>query len=256
MARDSYRAVGVMLRRVDFGEKDQIVTLLLRDIGRRDAVAYGAKVSRKRFAGALDLFRLVEFTYTEGRADSLPALAEAAVVEDFRGIEASFDKITFASYATEFTREIVQSGEEADEVLDILLGYYRHTAASEDRPERLEADLYSMLLHLLARAGFGPSLDACFVSGQQVQRGKRYHFSRHGEGVVASEHRQPGQATVDVSMEAIEMLRALSLSYLAPTSPPPPARLLRQLRPLMQLLASAVLPHELKSARTLDLVLA
>ncbi len=255
MTRPSHTSQGVVLRTVDFGEKDQIVTLLLRGEGRRDAVAYGAKVSRKRFAGALDLFRRVEFTWTEGRPDTLPTLNEATVLEDFEGITRSFEKVTLAAYATEVTRELLRDGHDADESLDILLGYYRHTHASDNDTPRLEADLYSLLLHLLQAAGFGPSLDRCYITGAPVQAGQRFLFSRHGEGALAADARPFGQATLDTTPEALLALTRLSRSYLPPAADPPPKDLRLRLRPLIQTLIQAVIPRELRSARGLPLVL-
>ena len=50
----------VLLRQVDTGESDRVVTLLTEELGKVSAIARGARKSRKRFGAALALFVLAE----------------------------------------------------------------------------------------------------------------------------------------------------------------------------------------------------
>ncbi|HSM92508.1 MAG TPA: DNA repair protein RecO, partial [Anaeromyxobacteraceae bacterium] len=50
---------GIVLRVVDYGESDRIVTLLTRERGKVGAYARGARASRRRFPGLLEPFTLL-----------------------------------------------------------------------------------------------------------------------------------------------------------------------------------------------------
>ncbi|MEL6179415.1 MAG: DNA repair protein RecO [Myxococcota bacterium] len=246
----------IILRSIDYGDKDRIITLLMSAEGKRTAIAKGGKVSKKRFAGALELFRLCDVTYSEGsRKDTMAILKESTVVEDFRHIEASFDKIAVGSYATELTRELIHDGEGQGPVLTSLVDFYRRLDGQEEHAARLEADLQTFILQLLKLSGYAPQLTHCAQCGLAVDSGQRLLFSRRGEGVICQRCREPGQATLDTSATIVLTLSELSQGYPTAQSEPIPVAHLRQGRQLVFALVRAVLPRELRSYSTLKMVL-
>ena len=54
--RTSHKTEAIVLRCLDYGESDRIVTFYTRDYGKLRGIAKGARRSRKRFANALELF--------------------------------------------------------------------------------------------------------------------------------------------------------------------------------------------------------
>ena len=54
----SLTTTAIVLRAVNYGEADRIVTLFGRDTGRLSALARGARKSQRRFAGGLSLCAL------------------------------------------------------------------------------------------------------------------------------------------------------------------------------------------------------
>ena len=78
------RTEALVLRSVDVGESDRILHLLVPDSGRLTAVAKGARRSRRRFAGTLDLFNHLRVEVDRRSASSLPRLEQATMLEVFR----------------------------------------------------------------------------------------------------------------------------------------------------------------------------
>nr|MDQ2647496.1 DNA repair protein RecO [Myxococcota bacterium] len=70
----------LVLRRVEYGDADLIVTLLTLSLGRVSALARGARKSRRRFGGALEPFFTLSVTLEERRSSELFALREASVL--------------------------------------------------------------------------------------------------------------------------------------------------------------------------------
>ena len=52
----TYQADAIVLRRLDYGETDRIVTLLTREYGKLGAIAKGARKGKSKVGAALDLF--------------------------------------------------------------------------------------------------------------------------------------------------------------------------------------------------------
>lgn len=254
MAREEVKARALVLRSVDYGERDKILTLLVEGRGKRSAIAKGARGSKKRFSG-MDLFRVLEVTYVERGPDKLAFLEEGTVTDDFRQIEASFDKVTTASYATEVVREMVRDGEGGEEIFRLLIDFYEQNAGSEEVHARLEADLQSFLLLLLRAAGFAPSLNHCFRSGQPVASARTWRFMLSGEGALHVDSRRQGDRTMETTRDVLEALEGLAFGYpLAPSDVPDPI-ILRHARPLVFGMIKTLLGKEPKSTQYLRMVL-
>ena len=75
----AHRVEALVLRAIPYGESDAVVHLLVLGHGRIPAFARGARTSRKRFGGALEVFTRIEALLKEG--PELWALREATVLE-------------------------------------------------------------------------------------------------------------------------------------------------------------------------------
>ena len=71
-----YTTHAIVIRSLNYGESDKIITFFTRDYGKLKAIAKGARRSRKRFQNALGLFSHIRLNFfdKEGmglvRADS------------------------------------------------------------------------------------------------------------------------------------------------------------------------------------------
>ena len=63
------RTHAIVLRRVDYGESDRIVTMLTDDAGKITLMAKGARNVRSKLAGGIELFSVSEIVYTPGRGN-------------------------------------------------------------------------------------------------------------------------------------------------------------------------------------------
>lgn len=96
MPMSCYSTRALVLRRVAYGEADWIITLFSPEKGKITVFAKGARKSRKRFSGVLELFSIVSVVVVEGKG--LPLLQEASLLHPFAGIRSDIEKTAFASY--------------------------------------------------------------------------------------------------------------------------------------------------------------
>ncbi len=76
----------VVLRRIDFGEADRIVTMLTSKNGKISVISKGARRPKSKMAGGIELFTVNNITYINGK-NELKTLVSAHAVEHY-------DKIT------------------------------------------------------------------------------------------------------------------------------------------------------------------
>jgi DNA repair protein RecO (recombination protein O) len=173
----------LMLRRVEYGDSDLIVTLLAREGGKISARARGARRSRRRFGAALGWFVISDAELTRRGSAELHTLLVADVREAFVDLAADPVALSHASYATELVRELVAAEQPEPAVFDLLVDLYRVARA---RPGR-EA-LRSFELALLGRLGMAPDFERCSRCGTadegDLARGAL--LEPEGGGVVCS----------------------------------------------------------------------
>jgi DNA repair protein RecO (recombination protein O) len=148
----------VVLRTVDHGESDRVVTLLARGHGKLAAFARGARNSKKRFGGGLEPFTLVAAELSgRGGADRLLRLESVSPERAFHRLRGDLARIACAAYAVELARELTRDHEAHDDLFDLLVAYL----GALDEAPAAPATLRAFELGALAAAGYQPRLDAC-----------------------------------------------------------------------------------------------
>ena len=193
------RATALVLRAVDYGESDRIVTFLTRELGKVTAFARAARKSQKRFGGALEPFNRLAIRYRDRRGELL-SLASATVDRARPGIAADLDRIARASYLTELTGESTKEREPHGELFDLLDGGLELLATAATGGGWLAA----FELKLLALAGYRPDLAGCASCGDAAA--EQYRFSPE-RGVLACS-RCAGGHGIPVSAGTVRLLEA------------------------------------------------
>jgi DNA repair protein RecO (recombination protein O) len=174
------KLTALVLRTVDYGDSDRVVTLLSRERGKVSAFARGARASRRRFGGALEPFTLLRVEGKERPGGGLVSLESAHVERAFGGIRGDLARIACASYAAELSRELVREGEPHDELFALLVEYLARLDAAAAQPSALRA----FELGALAAAGLMPRLDACARCGEPLATAAALPFDPGQGGVL------------------------------------------------------------------------
>ncbi|MGF1464978.1 MAG: DNA repair protein RecO [Sandaracinaceae bacterium] len=146
----------VVLRRVAYGEADQVLTLLTEAYGRVGVLARGARKSTRRFAGALEPFCVLDVEVALGRGE-LGRLAQARLVRAFPALLADLDRMTTAGACLELVRELLPPREPDPSWLPTVVDLLEALDAGAP-PEELRI---AFTLRFLALTGFAPGLERC-----------------------------------------------------------------------------------------------
>ncbi len=98
----------ILLRRLDYGDFDVIITFFTLKRGKQSLIAKSAKKSARRFAGVLELFSELQILAGSGRGKGLPVLQEAVLKQPFSAIRADYKKTAYASYWSELINNWIE----------------------------------------------------------------------------------------------------------------------------------------------------
>jgi DNA repair protein RecO (recombination protein O) len=161
------RTEALLLRAVDFGESDRIVHLLTPETGRLTAIAKGARRSRKRFAGTLDLFNHLRVQVDRRRPGAMAHLDEARLVQSFLGLRAAPGRFALACYLLEMLDRLAPEGGARTDLRGLFAFALSALAALEGQEP--DARLRTFLeLRGLEALGLRPELRRCVRCGFDV----------------------------------------------------------------------------------------
>jgi DNA repair protein RecO (recombination protein O) len=159
-----YDTEALLVRSVDYGESDRIVTLLTRTQGKLGAIARGARRSKRRFAGALHRVPAFRATLWSRPRTDLALLREAELIRPFPAVPGDPVRYAHAAVATELIRELTPSGEADERPFSLLVGYLE-TLDGQGPSLRLLAEV---VLSALTLAGVAPALERCAACGRKA----------------------------------------------------------------------------------------
>jgi DNA repair protein RecO (recombination protein O) len=171
----------IVLRRVDFGDYDIILTFLSLKKGKISAIAKSAKKSTKRFGGILELFSVLEIVCSFSKDRDLMVLQEADLINSFSGIRGNLKKTAYASYFSEIINDWTETGAEQKE-LYYLLYYVLEQLDAGHIPEDILSIIFQMRFVLIA--GICPDLSMCMKCRVAIDKIKEdrvgFDFSKSG----------------------------------------------------------------------------
>ena len=226
----------LVLGSLDYGEADRLVTLFTRSHGKVTAFAAHARKSKRRFAGALEPFTLVNVWLVE-RSGNTFRLDLAEPERTFHGIREDLSLIARAMYCLELCRELLREQEPHVELLDLAVDYLSQLEQKKAGP----TSLLAFELQTLALAGFMPRFDVCALCGKSW--GPRPKFDPDHGGAVCDTCALRTRGGVAVEGGLLEALAGLQAGGRQPLAP----ELRQKARELLNLFISHQLGKRLKS---------
>lgn len=175
----------ILLRRLDHGDYDLIVTFLSLAKGKMPVMAKNAKKSRKRFAGLLEPFTALELVCRPARGNGMPILQEASMDSPFAGIRSDVFKTLYASYWAELVNGWMEEWKPQPRIYRLLHNAFDSLDRDMAAPEEISIIFQMCFVSL---AGFTPKLDFCGVCGKALDRisGGTVIFDLEKGGIVCN----------------------------------------------------------------------
>jgi DNA repair protein RecO (recombination protein O) len=167
MTTTSTTTPAILIRRINYGDYDLILTLLRQTEGKVSVMAKAAKKSVKRFGGALELFSEVTAVFSSGPGRKLPFLQEAVLVQPFSNIRSNILKTAYASYWSETLHHWMMEGKKEEPIFQLL----QFTLKEMDIGGLPDA-LLSLIFQskFLSLSGLYPDLRRCMVCREPIER--------------------------------------------------------------------------------------
>lgn len=164
-------ALALLLRRVEYGESDLVITLLTDSVGRISALARAARKSVKRFGGVLEPMHTLRVAYDNRAGAELVVLREAKLERARPFLVTSLERMQAAGQALNWVRKAAPPRTPEPEVwaaMEALLDQLDDPNDEVSPRTRLAASG----LRLLAAFGWGIDFERCVSCGKLAKPGQ------------------------------------------------------------------------------------
>ena len=151
-----FTADALILRSVERGEHDRLITVLTADFGKFYAIVKGAGSIHRREVAATEPYTWSNIEFYE--KNGVKWVKNATSKESFAGLRYDMDKLFLAAYIAEVAGELSDEREPAGEILPLTLNTLHMLANTEGENDRIKA---AFELRAACVAGFTPDLENC-----------------------------------------------------------------------------------------------
>lgn len=194
---------GFVLRAVDYGERDRILTLFTERFGRVDGLAKGCRGSQRRFQGGLEPFHRLRVDVGPGRGSGLWRVRSARVVAQYVGLLGDLSRLQAAGEVVNLVRRVTVPEQPEPVVFAWLDAAFSALAQGGNRA----AVLTRFRLGLAAALGLLPQVDRCGRCGRPVPAHRAAAFDARQGSVICQDC---GGAPVILSGEALALVNTVT----------------------------------------------
>ncbi|MDO7905449.1 DNA repair protein RecO [Paenibacillus sp. JX-17] len=156
-----YRVQGIVIRSMDYGEGNKIITLCTENGSKVGVLVRGAKKPKSRHAALTQPFTHGEYVFF--RNSGLGTLNSGEIIQSHHSLREDIVKAAYSSYACELLDRVLQDEETGGFWFRQLQACLE--ALENDKDPQVIINLYEM--KILQSAGYGPQLDACISCGRE-----------------------------------------------------------------------------------------
>lgn len=200
----TYQADAIVLRRLDYGEADRILTLLTREHGKLSAIAKGSRRAKARAANGLDLFGRSRMMLAKGH--NLDVVAQAERRGDVRNISGDLHRTAYACLVAEVADKVLEERHPVDDVFDLVVTTIDRLNVPNRSPRAESAWFLMRILDLL---GYQPQLVDCAGCNESLPEAAAW-FSPLLGGLLCRRCGAHDQAGSPVSVNGLKVLRVMA----------------------------------------------
>ncbi|MEK7091012.1 MAG: DNA repair protein RecO [Patescibacteria group bacterium] len=149
---NSYSDVGIVLKRLNLGEADKLITFYTRHHGKVTAIARGLRKPTSKRAGSLELFNLVKSSFIKGKGE-LDTLAEVQILNSHSGWRKHLGRVNLAYQLAEVVDKLTPDHQPHPEIFAILKDSLSQISSlGSDWPLKIK----NIKLKILVELGYWP----------------------------------------------------------------------------------------------------
>ncbi len=178
-----FKTDAVILRSSRSGESSLLVHVYMKDGGRDNLLAKGARNPKSVLVGKLEPFSLVEILFYRSDAERLGVVSQADIIRTYPNISNDIRRLSYASALIEILESLVPRAESNQDIFRL----FTDSLYQMNYCHGSKYDFYfsAFLLKLLGISGYYPEFNRCIKTGVDLSEVDETLFSAEAGGLVS-----------------------------------------------------------------------
>lgn len=198
---NSLKTSAIVIKRMNFGEADRILTILTERFGKVKAIAKGVRKTKSRLAGSLEPFMVLDLQLHEGKTFYI--VTGAVIEKEFPDLHKNLQKTSQAFYIGEIADKIMQEDQRVNGVFEIFT-----EGLEEIEQSGSEFLLRIFELRIIEASGFKPELYQCVHCKEKITPDDNFWDSVEG-GLICQTCQQKFHHGKRISDDLIKIFRLI-----------------------------------------------
>jgi len=202
-----YRTQGIILKKADRGEANQLFTIYTKDFGKLDILGRAIRKIKSKLRTGAELFYFSELEFIQGK--TYKTLTDAILIDKFRNLRKDLRKLKITYKISEVFNNLV-SGQEPDKKIWQLLNEVLSKLNNCQIVKLSNCQLlyYFFLWNLFSILGYQPELYNCALCQKKMKPEKLFFNPKEG-GVICFNCFIQLKSGKEITLETVKILRII-----------------------------------------------
>ncbi len=211
-----YRTQGIILKKVDRGEADQVLVIYTKDFGKLEILARAIRKVSSKLRPAAEIFYLSEIEFIQGKNQK--TLTGAVLIDRFSALRSDLKKLAIAYKIAQVFDDLIKGQEPESKIWRLLKETFNRLSDYQTaKVSHCQILYYYFLWNLLSVLGYQPDFYNCYLCGQKLKPEKLY-FNPKEDGIICKNcfkltirHNLSNRvkSIIEVNPETIKILRII-----------------------------------------------
>ena len=243
---ESFSDKAIILRRVNVGEADRILSILTESHGKISVRAKSVRKLTSKLAGAVEPFCYSELHLVQGK--KYATLAGAKIINMYARAREDFEKLTLSCEFIEVVERNLHDGLAHKEVFGLL----KNSLEFLDSNNQLSIINHKLrsyfILNFLKNLGYEPQLGICAHCHEKIEAGRQLFSFAHG-GLLCGKCDCDDFEALEISVDLVKVLRLFLSSDISIISR---LKLDQVLQGELIMISNGLLSYRLEPAKKVD----
>lgn len=176
-----YRTKGLIFKKENLGENNQILKIYTEDFGMIEILAKGIKKISSKLRSQTEIFCFSEIEFIQGK--TYKTLTDAVLIEKFNNLKKSLKKLSLTYKISEVLDTLIKCEEKDEKIWELLLTTFKTLDSPSIDSLTCTFQYYYFFWKLISFLGYGQKWDSCIICQSKLSPSDLYFNERKG-GII------------------------------------------------------------------------
>jgi DNA repair protein RecO (recombination protein O) len=199
-----HRTEGIIFKKENFGESDQLFKIFTKDFGKIEVLGKGIRKISSKLRSGMEIFYLSEIEFVQGKIHK--TLTDAICLEKFQNLRKNLKKLAIAYKIAEDLENFIKGEEPEEKIWRLLSEVFQELDDLKFKTYNLQLIYYYFFWNLISLLGYRPELHFCLACQKKLEP-KGLYFSKKDGGIICQNCFQKTREGEKVSKRVVKILR-------------------------------------------------